>query len=81
MLFPDGELPLASTDDRTFYMWAQEAVGFAAADMENLTGTVDWVPIKRGWLHQAWIDAEAKVLQRDGIIKFLCDDDAAFTVS
>lgn len=75
----DDAFPLASGDDRTFWMWHEAAIGRAYAD--ELSVAVDWVAEKRGWLHQAWMDMAVKVIRPEGMIEFLCDDDATFTVT
>ncbi len=75
----DDAFPLAASDDRTFWMWHEAAAGHASA--EDLAIDISWVPEMRGWLHQAWMDQAVKTIRSEGIIEFLCDDDAAFSTS
>lgn len=82
-LFPDDQLPLAAVDDRDIFMWHEASTGYAAndGDENDVNGSVDWVPTKRGWLHQIWSDFLVKVIQSEGVVNIRVDDDAPFVVA
>jgi hypothetical protein len=73
MLFPDDLLPLA-TNDRTCFMWVQEAIG--EADAQTLTGSVTWENTRTAWLHNMWLDTCRKYLQPEGVVSIKCKDNA-----
>jgi hypothetical protein len=77
MQVPDDMLPLVSTDDRTCFLFAREAIGEAEAS--SVTGHVSWENTKTAWLHNMWMDMCVKCLQPEGVQDIKCDDDAAIS--
>jgi|GEM_PF-3137468 len=75
MQVPDDMLPLANTDDRTCFLFAQEAIGQANA--QTLTGHVSWENSRTAWLHNMWLDMCVKCLQPEGVQDIKVDDNAA----
>jgi len=77
----DDVFPLANTDDRDFFLFHRNAVGFGdnIADMQLIPPTR--IPETFDWEITGVFDAGAKVLLPEGIIRCLCDDDAAITFS
>lgn len=74
MLWPDDLLPLASSTQRSCYLWTREAIG--EADAQTITGSVTWENTRTAWLHNMWLDTCRKYLQAEGVVEIKCKDDA-----
>ena len=77
----DDIFPLASTDDRDFFLWHRNALGFGDNINDMMLIPPTRIPETFDWEITGVADAGAVALLKEGIIRCKCDDDAAITFS
>lgn len=74
-MFHSG-LPVAD-GTRTCFMWHKDSVGVAEA--MDINAAIDWMPDYDSWLVKHKMSMGAVLIDAEGIVEILCDDDATIS--